>query len=173
MSEKTPPTTRSTSLANLREQATWLANDLAGPLRRLSLQSGDVVIEVEWQPQTDPAGTQPAGTQPVDAGPAKARPADQEADGHIVICSPIVGTLYRAPSPDAAPFVEVGDPVEAGQTVAIVEAMKLFNPIVAEQPGIVTEVLVANGQQVQFGEPLLRLKAAPPATPAGPSGRKE
>jgi acetyl-CoA carboxylase biotin carboxyl carrier protein len=151
----------SNSLAELREQATWLANDLAGPLRRISLQSGEVVIEIEWQPQTGLAVT-----------PADARPVDPDADGHIVICSPIVGTLYRAPSPDAAPFVEVGDAVEAGQTVAIVEAMKLFNPIVAEQPGIVTEVLVANGQQVQFGHPLLRLKAAP-ATPEGPPGGEE
>lgn len=154
-------------LAELREQATWLANDLTGPLRRLSLRAGEAVIEVEWQPRPGPAGAAAGG--PADLEPD--RHHDELADGYI-ISSPIVGTLYRAPSPDAPPFVEVGDPVEAGQTVAIVEAMKMFNPIVADQPGIVAEVLVENAQQVQFGDPLMRLKTATPATPAGVAGRE-
>lgn len=154
---------RSAALAELREQATWLANDLSGPLRRINLQSGDVAIEVEWQQLAEPA-----------AEPVHAQPADApDADGQVLVCSPIVGTFYRAPSPEEAPFVEVGDAVEAGQTVAIVEAMKMFNPIVAEEPGIVTEILVGNGQQVQFGEPLLRLKtaaAAAASTAVNPTG---
>lgn len=149
------------SLAELREHATWLANDLAGPLQRLSVQSGGSTIEVEWQPQV---------AQVVGALEAAAGPAPTAADGSTaqeaphdectVISSPMVGTFYRSPSPDAAPFVEVGDVVEHGQTVAIVEAMKLFNPITAELAGVVAEVLAEHGQPVEFGQPLLRLRPA-------------
>lgn len=151
------PVAGNLSLAELRDHARWLARDIPGPLRRVSVQSGDVMIEIEWQPHTGPAGAQPVPE--AEREPALAPVTDQEADGHTVICSPMVGTLYRAPSPGASPFVEVGDAVEAGQTVAIVEAMKLLNPIVTESAGVVTEVLVENGQPVQFGDPLLRLKA--------------
>lgn len=163
MTEKQPASIGA-SLDELREHAKWLANDLAGPLRRVSVQSGDVMIEVEWQ-HADPTGGPPLPQLVPE--PADSPSADQAADGHVVISSPMVGTLYRSPSPDAAPFVEVGDTVEPGQTVAIVEAMKLFNPITAELPGVVTEVLAVDGQPVQFGQPLLRLKAASPDAPAG------
>lgn len=165
------PSAIGAALAELREHTKGLANDLAGPLRRVSVQSGDVVIEVEWQRASGPAGSPPP-PRPVPE-PADTQPADQAADEHVVITSPMVGTLYWSPSPDAAPFVEVGDTVEPGQTVAIVEAMKLFNPITAERPGTVAEVLAVNGQPVQFGQPLLRLKADPLAAPADGAGGKE
>lgn len=70
------------------------------------------------------------------------------------ITSPMVGTFYRAPAPDADPFVEVGHTVEVGQTVCIVEAMKLMNEIGSDVRGIVRRVLVENGQPVEFGQPL-------------------
>lgn len=68
--------------------------------------------------------------------------------------SPMVGTFYRAPGPNAAPFVEVGQQVKAGDTLCIIEAMKLMNEIEAEKSGTVKEILVENGTLVEFGEPL-------------------
>ncbi len=70
----------------------------------------------------------------------------------------MVGTFYRAPSPGAKPFVEVGDAVKTGQTVCIIEAMKLLNEIEADRDGIVKAILVENGQPVEYGEPLISLE---------------
>jgi len=83
--------------------------------------------------------------------PAEAAP---KVEGHV-LKSPMVGTFYRAPSPGAKPFVEVGDTVKAGQTVCIIEAMKLLNEIEADKDGVVKQVLVENGAPVEYGEPLL------------------
>jgi acetyl-CoA carboxylase biotin carboxyl carrier protein len=80
------------------------------------------------------------------------------ADDLYVIKSPIVGTFYAAPNPEAEPFVKVGDTVEAGQTVCIIEAMKLMNEIEAEISGEVARILVENGQPVEYGEALFALR---------------
>ncbi|MBM6908833.1 acetyl-CoA carboxylase biotin carboxyl carrier protein, partial [Collinsella intestinalis] len=72
--------------------------------------------------------------------------------------SPMVGTFYQAPAPDADPFVKVGDTVKAGQTLCIVEAMKLMNEITAEEDGIVREVCGKNAEPVEFGQPLFYLE---------------
>ena len=80
----------------------------------------------------------------------------------VAVRSPLVGTYYAAPSPDAPPFVSVGDVVEHGQTVAIVEAMKMMNPVVAEQAGVVVEILVTNGAPVEFDQPLIAVVPAEP-----------
>src|ERR1700681_2182889 len=85
-------------------------------------------------------------------------PAASPADDLHVIKSPIVGTFYAAPNPEAGPFVKVGDMVEAGQTVCIIEAMKLMNEIEADISGEVTRILVENGQPVEYGEPLFALR---------------
>ncbi|MGB9612932.1 MAG: acetyl-CoA carboxylase biotin carboxyl carrier protein, partial [Candidatus Margulisiibacteriota bacterium] len=74
------------------------------------------------------------------------------------ITSPMVGTFYRAPSPDASPFVEVGDEVEPGKVVCIIEAMKLFNEIEAEVKGKVVKILVENGKPVEYGQKLFLIK---------------
>jgi len=74
-------------------------------------------------------------------------------DGHMVR-SPMVGTFYSAPSPDKPPFVKVGQQVKAGDTLGIIEAMKMFNPIEAEVSGTVRAILVENGQPVEFDEPM-------------------
>lgn len=74
-------------------------------------------------------------------------------DGHTVK-SPMVGTFYRSPSPDAKPFVEVGSTINAGDTICIIEAMKLLNEIEADQSGVVKAILVENGHPVEYGEPL-------------------
>lgn len=73
------------------------------------------------------------------------------------IPSPMVGTFYRAPAPDESPFVEVGDRIRAGQTVCIIEAMKLMNEIEAEFAGEIVEILVQNGEPVEYGQPLMRV----------------
>ena len=73
--------------------------------------------------------------------------------------SPLVGTFYNAPSPEAEPYVKVGDRVSKGQTLGIIEAMKIMNPLEATQSGIVDEILVNNSEVVQFGQPVIRYKA--------------
>jgi acetyl-CoA carboxylase biotin carboxyl carrier protein len=78
----------------------------------------------------------------------------------VIVTSPFVGTFYRAPAPDAAPFVDVGTNVRVGQTLCIVEAMKLMNEIEAEVAGTIVEVLVENGVSVEFGQKLFKLKRA-------------
>ena len=79
--------------------------------------------------------------------------APAEPGGHVVK-SPMVGTFYRSPSPDAQPFVEVGDSVKKGQTICIIEAMKLMNEIEADMDGVIKAALVDTGQPVEYGEPL-------------------
>ena len=81
---------------------------------------------------------------------------EKEAEGQL-IKSPLDGTFYAAPSEEAAPFVAVGDHVSKGQTVAIVEAMKLMNDIECDFDGVVSEVLVKNGETVEYGQPLFRI----------------
>jgi acetyl-CoA carboxylase biotin carboxyl carrier protein len=80
-------------------------------------------------------------------------PADAPPEGHIVK-SPMVGTYYRCPTPGAKPFVEVGDAVKKGQTICIIEAMKLMNEIEADMDGVIRAALAENGQPVEYGEPL-------------------
>lgn len=74
-----------------------------------------------------------------------------------VVKAPLVGTFYAAPAEDAAPFIQVGDSVKKGQSVAIIEAMKLMNEIESDFDGTVTEILVENGQPVEYGQPLFRI----------------
>jgi acetyl-CoA carboxylase biotin carboxyl carrier protein len=88
------------------------------------------------------------------AAPAAEPPAGQ--DGHVVK-APMVGTFYRTPSPDAKPFVEVGQSIKEGQTICIIEAMKLMNEIEADASGVVKAILVENGQPVEYGQPLFIL----------------
>ena len=88
------------------------------------------------------------------AAPPAAAPASPEIEGHVVK-SPMVGTFYRSSSPGAKPFVEVGDTVKSGDTICIIEAMKLLNEIECDKDGIVKAILVENGQPVEYGEPLV------------------
>ena len=91
------------------------------------------------------------GTLP---GMAEAPSAPVEPEGHLVK-SPMVGTFYRAASPGAKSFIEVGDTVQAGDTLCIIEAMKLMNEIESDKTGVVKQILVENGQPVEFGQPLV------------------
>ena len=99
-----------------------------------------------------PASASPAAPAPAAGAPAPAEPpAGQE--GHVVK-APMVGTFYRTPSPDAKPFVEVGQTVKEGQTICIIEAMKLMNEIETDASGVVKAILVENGQPVEYGQAL-------------------
>lgn len=91
------------------------------------------------------------------ASPAAAA-GDPVADGLITIEAPMVGTFYTAPSPGADPFIEVGQTVSVGQSLCIIEAMKLMNQIEAEVSGTVAECLVGDGQPVEYGQPLFRIR---------------
>lgn len=95
------------------------------------------------------------------ASPALAAPGKPaEEPGTALIKSPMVGTFYRAPSPDSSSFVEVGSEVKADSVVCIIEAMKVMNEIHAEAKGKILEVLVENGQSVEYGQPLFKIKAS-------------
>lgn len=93
----------------------------------------------------------PAAVAPVAAAPAAAAPAAEQ--GHAVK-APMVGTFYRAPNPNDAPFVSVGQTVNVGDTLCIVEAMKLLNEIEADKAGVIKQILVENGEPVEYGQPL-------------------
>ena len=99
-----------------------------------------------------------SGPRPIALTPAPAASAAEEEGDFI--SSPFVGTFYRAPSPEAPVFVDVGQPVRKGQVVCIVEAMKLMNEIESDCDGVVLEILVSNGQPVEFGEPMFRLRTS-------------
>ena len=94
------------------------------------------------------------------APPPPGSVVDVTPDDVIDVTSPFVGTFYRSPSPDAPPFVEVGSVVRPGQTLCIIEAMKLMNEIEAEMSGTVIEIYAQNGKPVEFGQKLYRIKKA-------------
>lgn len=125
-----------------------------GKVRIVKAQPLPPVVAVPAAPSAAPASivaTAPAA--PAATPAAAAEPAAAPA-GHVVK-SPMVGTFYRASSPGAAPFVEVGSVVKEGDTVGIIEAMKILNEIEADCSGTVVEILVENGQAVEFGQPLM------------------
>jgi len=107
-----------------------------------------------WVSAPAAAAAPNAAAAPAPAPAAEAKPA-ADPDSHLKpVTSPMVGTFYRSPAPDADPFVEVGDVIEVGQTVCIIEAMKLMNEIEAETKGRVVRILVENAQPVEFGQKL-------------------
>ncbi|GBG12127.1 acetyl-CoA carboxylase, biotin carboxyl carrier protein [Paenibacillus sp. MY03] len=125
------------------------------------------VVNVQAAPITHTYSAAPAATQPYTAaGQSEAQPAAAESaapkapapDLHQIV-SPMVGTFYSAPSPEAAAFVKAGDRVTEKSVVCILEAMKLMNELEAEVKGEIVEVLVANGQLVEYGQPLFLVKA--------------
>ena len=128
-------------------------------LSEIEVESGDLRIRVARdmdtnvvvsQPATAPAAPAPSAEPAAD--PAPAAPA---ADHTGAVASPMVGTAYLAPEPNAADFVKVGDTVSEGQTLLIVEAMKTMNPIAAPKAGKVSQIIVNNEQPVEFGEVLM------------------
>ena len=117
-------------------------------LSKFEYEEGGVKVQME-KPEVVQAA-------PVLAGSAVQ--AEERAAGDNVVTCPLVGIFYAAPEEGAEPFVKVGDTVKKGQTLAIVEAMKLMNEIESEYDGVVTEVLAENGQAVEFGQELFRIR---------------
>ncbi|MGE5452704.1 MAG: acetyl-CoA carboxylase biotin carboxyl carrier protein [Acidobacteriota bacterium] len=115
------------------------------------VKAGAAPVAVAMPVMQAAAGVAPVAAAPVAAAPVEAAPAEET--GHVCK-SPMVGTFYRASSPGAKAFAEVGDQVKAGQPVCIIEAMKIMNEIEADQDGTITKILVENGQPVEYGQPL-------------------
>jgi len=127
------------------------------PLFSPGRKAAELGPEPAASPETPPVSS--SGIRPALAMPSPApAPAAREDDGLHQLTSPIVGTFYRAPSPDAEPFVKVGDEVEKGRTLCIVEAMKLMNEIEADVSGTIVAVYPQNGQPVEFGERLFAIQ---------------
>ena len=112
-------------------------------------------VQVYTLPQAGPA-TAMAGTPAAAGAPAPSAEGEAAPEGHV-IRSPMVGTFYRSSAPGAKSFVEVGQAVKAGDTICIIEAMKLLNEIEADRDGTVKAILAENGQPVEYGEPLFIL----------------
>ncbi|UBU10957.1 acetyl-CoA carboxylase biotin carboxyl carrier protein [Nonomuraea gerenzanensis] len=135
----------------LRAEASSLVKTIPGTVSSVVLRAGDRSVEISWAAQ-EPATT--GQQQP--APPAR---EEESADPSLrSVVAPLVGTFYVAPEPGAEPFTRPGARVEPGQTVAIVEAMKLMNQVASEWSGEVVEVLVSDGQPVEFGQELVRVR---------------
>ncbi len=120
----------------------------------LELKDGDTQLTIRKNTGTTMVSAVPLmATSPMSAAVPTATPSNL-----VEVKAPMVGTFYRATSPEADPFVEVNDRVRVGQTVCIIEAMKLMNNIDAESAGRIAEILVENGQPVEFGQVLFRLE---------------
>ena len=113
------------------------------------IDSGATVAAAPAAPAAPVASSTPAA-----AAPAATPAADSSANGYLEVKSPMIGTFYRASNPESDSFVNVGDNVDVGQTVCIVEAMKLFNEIESEVSGKIVKVLVDNGTPVEYDQPL-------------------
>jgi acetyl-CoA carboxylase biotin carboxyl carrier protein len=142
--------------SQVRELADLLSEN---NLTEIEVTDGERKIRVRREPAAvaaAPVAAAPvaAPPQPMMAPPMHAEPAIGDVVGETVK-SPMVGTAYLTPEPGAAPFVSVGDAVKAGDTLLIVEAMKVMNPITAPHGGIVKQLLVENGQPVEFDQPLV------------------
>lgn len=127
-------------------------------LKEFTYKEGDIKITMSKldHPPVVAAGMPMASSMPMPAQ-AAVEPEEEE-DDELFITSPIVGTFYSAPAPDAPAFVKVGDQVKNGQTVCILEAMKLMNEIQSDYDCEIEAVLVSNEQKVEYGQPLFRVK---------------
>jgi acetyl-CoA carboxylase biotin carboxyl carrier protein len=168
MTEPKSPRGRRSDMDLIRsvwEEARELIKRLEGSdVLRFSVEAGETKIEIERGAVAGvaPAPAAAAAPAPAAAGAPAAAPSPDEVaetDGRHPIVAPLVGTFYRASGPGAKPFVEEGDVVDEGQTVAIVEAMKLMNQVKADQAGKVAEILCSDGDWVEFEQPIMYLEA--------------
>jgi len=121
---------------------------------RLKKNSGNP-LQVQTLAPVAPAAVVP----PVETVAKPVPPATEDSTEDLVrICSPMVGSFYRAPSPEAAAYINIGDQIKPGQIICLVEAMKLMNEIEAEISGTITEILVENGQPVEYNQPLFLVR---------------
>jgi acetyl-CoA carboxylase biotin carboxyl carrier protein len=158
-------------LAHVRAEVEELVRQLDGPVARVRARSGEAMIEIEWSHMV--AG-QAAPPEPVAAAPGvmavaatAAVPAPQGEQQAVAatagvelhaVRAPLVGTFYVASEPNAAPFVRPGDLVDKNTTIGIIEAMKMMNHITAEREGRIAELLVGDGEAVEFGQELVLIE---------------
>lgn len=152
-------------VADVVDAALRLLRSLPERPRRLRVRAAGTVIDLDWRTPLATGGTQsapeesagaPAAGPPAPAGALPEPAGGPTAETHHV-CAPSVGTFYRAPGPGAAPFVDVDAVVGSGQQIGIIEAMKLMLPVEADRAGRVVEVLVEDGQPVEYGQRLITL----------------
>jgi len=149
---------------DLRKLKTLIDLVEASDISELELTEGEERVKISRQstPQTPIAPVnyiqQPIETPNLQT-PTKAEAPSEAKDGNAdedrnVITSPMVGTFYRAASPDSAPFIDIGSTVKKGETLCIIEAMKILNEIESDKEGTISKILIENGQPVEFGQPL-------------------
>ena len=143
---------------DLRKLKTLIELVESSGIGELEIQEGEERVRITRAGPVPhpPVAAQAAAGAPGAAAPAPAAApaAPAEPEGHVVK-SPMVGTFYRSASPGAKPFVDVGDSVQQGDTLCIIEAMKLMNEIESDASGVIKAILVDNGQPVEFGQPLV------------------
>lgn len=147
-------------------------------IAEFELQRGDVRVRIKREAQVSAPemryvtaqvaaeserGSASPSPNPSSTGSAAGTASIQAAEGQDlqIVKSPIVGTFYESPSPGSPPFVKIGDPVEVGQVLCIIEAMKLMNEIESDYAGKITQKLVSNGQPVEYGQPLFAISVRP------------
>ena len=155
------------ALLKIASEADIAELSVESPTLKVTIKKAAGRVEVHASnpaaPRSAPAGTAGPATRPVPLAPSAEEIA---AGGEIVpdhlqtIAAPMVGTFFRAPSPDAPPFVREGDVVETGQTVCVIEAMKLFNEIQSDVSGRVVRILSENATPVEYGQPLMLVEPA-------------
>lgn len=134
-------------------------------LAEIEVQEGEGSVRISRYGKSVPVAAPMMAPMPVAAPVAAAAPATAapeaavptQPSGHI-ITSPIVGSFYRAPAPGAPPFVEVGQRVKVGDTLCVIEAMKMMNQIESDKDGVVSAILVDNGQPVEYGQPIFAIE---------------
>jgi acetyl-CoA carboxylase biotin carboxyl carrier protein len=145
---------------DLRKLKTLIDLVAESGIAELEITEGEGKVKiVKFSPAAPPVAYAPPAAAAPAAAPAPAAPAPAAAEapaapqGHVVK-SPMVGTFYRSPNPGASPFVELGQSVKEGEPLCIIEAMKLLNEIETDKSGVVKQILVENGEPVEFGQPL-------------------
>jgi len=125
---------------------------------KITIKTGSETSDVTYVTQPAPmqmaAAPAPAQAAPAAPAPTQTAPAESNDDKYVTVKSPIIGTFYRKPSPDKPMFVEVGDSIKEGDTLCIIEAMKLFNEIESEVSGTVVKILIDDSSPVEFDQPL-------------------
>lgn len=155
--EAAPAESDATMLRALCEEARSLAGDLRGPLSRLTLRAGDHAVEIAWGAEPAPPPER-ARARVADGAMAAAEPDRDGGEGRSIVTAPLVGFFYRCPEPGAQPFVEVGEVVESGQDVAIVEGKNATRHVQSDRPARVVQILAEDGHMVEFGQALVVLE---------------
>ncbi len=148
-------------MMNYEEIASLIDKINASCLTEFELEQGDFHLKIKTDKQKKVVKAIPEAPVPMPAAAAAPAPREEAEKPEITgntVKSPLVGTFYNAPSPDAEPFVKVGDTVKKGQVIGIVEAMKLMNEVESEFDGVVEQILIENASMVEYGQPLFVIR---------------